>query len=600
MTVKDPRKLTTRASSIFILAVAFLLAVFAAAGDSQAQTPKSNELVKFVSAKIDPALHASGAGTLKVEAEVIADWHINSDKPLSEDYIPTKLSVNAPVTVTVGAIKYPAPQTIKFDFSDEKLSVYSGKIKFEVALTAAKDFLPKPGESLTVTIDYQGCNNTTCLRPASVSTTVPLAAVASVPAHAALGAGGTAIGGGGNSGGDESWIARVFANHGWILGFLAVFLGGLALNLTPCVYPLIGVTIAYFGNQGGGPRRVLILAIVFVLGIALMFSTVGVAVAMSGGLFGAAMQNPFVLVAIAALLLTLAASSFGLFVLQPPNWMMQRVGVARPGYAGALLMGLGMGVVAAPCIGPIVLGLLLMVQKSGSAAFGFALFFTLAIGLGVPYIALAMAAGSIRRMPRSGEWLAWIEQLFGFVLVGLALYFLDPVVPNHLISRLLPFYAAGAGIFLGFITPAGRNGRPFLVFRSALGVVALAAFAFLLYPRQAREPLSFEPFSPELITVAAEERKPVLVDFSADWCIPCREMEHSTFLDPSVISEAKRFVRLKANLTAQDQKTEQLTSKYEIQGVPTTMIIDSSGKISERKVGYVGPNEYLAALRQVD
>src|SRR5205085_12199628 len=161
------------------------------------------------------------------------------------------------------------------------------------------------------------------------------------------------------------------------------------------------------------PRRVLILAILFVLGIAIMFSSVGVAVALSGGLFGAAMQNPYVLSAIALMMLALAASSFGFFVIQPPQFMAQWAGAARPGYLGSLVMGLGMGVVAAPCIGPIVLGLLLMVERSASPVFGFALFFTLAIGLGLPYIALALAAGHIRALPRSGEWLAWIEQLFG-------------------------------------------------------------------------------------------------------------------------------------------------------------------------------------------
>ncbi|MGC1340338.1 MAG: cytochrome c biogenesis protein CcdA, partial [Candidatus Binataceae bacterium] len=220
----------------------------------------------------------------------------------------------------------------------------------------------------------------------------------------------------------ETAAADVFAHHGWFLGFVFVFLGGIALNLTPCVYPLIGVTVAYFGNQGGGHRRVLALAILFVLGIAVMFSAVGVAVAMSGGLFGAALQNPYVLSLLAAMLIVLALSSFGMFSLQPPQWMLQRAGIARPGYAGAALMGLGMGVVAAPCIGPFVLGLLLMVERSASPVFGFALFFTLAIGLGFPYIFLALAAGSIRKLPRSGEWLAWVEQLFGFVLIGLALY----------------------------------------------------------------------------------------------------------------------------------------------------------------------------------
>ncbi len=584
-----------------------LAGVFLAASlftTSPAHAVKANELVKITSATVDPPLKAAGASTLKVDAQVIEGWHINSDKPFSEDYIPTKVEIRGPVSVTPGTVKYPPSETMALDpaAGGEKLSVFGGDIKFEVPLKAGADFAPKPGDAITVTIDYQGCNNNECLRPASVSTSVALAAPTAA-AGALEGIGGaSATLGGGIGGGDDSGgaIAHIFLNHGWFLGFLAVFLGGLALNLTPCVYPLIGVTIAYFGNQGGGPRRVMYLAIVFVLGIALMFSSVGVAVAMSGGLFGAAMQNPFVLVALAMMLLTLAASSFGLFVLQPPQWMLQRAGSAHPGYAGALLMGLGMGVVAAPCIGPIVLGLLLMVERSGSALFGFALFFTLAIGLGLPYIGLAMAAGHIRRLPRSGEWLTWVEHLFGFVLVGLALYFLDPVVPNNLMTRILPYYAAGVGIYLGFISREGRSWRPFLVMKSALGVVAIAALVFMLYPRKAPEKLRFEPFNSDRLASATEARKPVLIDFSADWCIPCREMEHSTFIDPSVVSEARRFVTMKANLTAQDKKTEELTNKYEIQGVPTTMLIDSSGKVLQRKVGYIGPREMLADLRQVD
>jgi thiol:disulfide interchange protein DsbD len=584
-----------------LIAAAFLAISLLAA--PAAHAIKANELVTITSATIDPPLKPGSASTLKVAASVVAQWHINSDKPFSDDYIPTKMEIKGPVSVTPGAIKYPPAETMTLDVAGgDKISVFGGDIKFEVPLQAADDFAPKPGDALTVTIDYQGCNNNECLRPASVSTTIALAAPgAAAGAIDGIGTGITKSGGLGG-GGDDSGaaLAHIFSNHGWVLGFIAVFLGGLALNLTPCVYPLIGVTIAYFGNQGGGPRRVMYLAMVFVLGIALMFSAVGVAVAMSGGLFGAAMQNPFVLVALSMMLLTLAASSFGLFSVQPPQWMLQRAGTAHPGYAGALLMGLGMGVVAAPCIGPIVLGLLLMVERSGSALFGFALFFTLALGLGVPYIGLAMAAGQIRRLPRSGEWLAWVEHLFGFVLVGLALYFLDPVVPNNLMTRFLPYYAAAVGIYLGFVSPEGRSWRPFLLLRSALGIVAVVALAFLLYPRKAPEKLRFEPFNSELLASATEARKPVLIDFSADWCIPCREMEHSTFVDPSVVNEASRFVRMKANLTKQDKRTEELTTKYEIQGVPTTMLIDSTGKVTQRKVGYIGPQEMLAELRQVD
>ncbi len=411
---------------------------------------------------------------------------------------------------------------------------------------------------------------------------------------------GLAAGASAAAGGSGNFVASVFARYGFLFGFMAVFLGGVALNLTPCVYPLIGVTIAYFGAESGGPRKVVILALLYVLGIALMFSGLGVAVALSGGLFGAAMQNPWVLAMIAGMLFLLAGSSFGLYALQPPQWLMRRAGTARPGYAGALLMGLGMGVVAAPCIGPIVLGLLLMVQRSGSAVFGFALFFTLALGLGLPYVALALAAGSIRSLPRSGEWLGWIEQLFGFVLVGLGLYFLDPVAPDAIISRGLPFYAAAAGIFLGFVTPMGRSWRPFMAIRILIGVAASVALIVMLLNLRARPApmLIFAPFDETGLASARDAGRPVVIDFSADWCVPCREMEHTTFTSPEVIRAASGFVLMRANMTAKDKQNDALMRQFKVEGVPTTLFIDASGRVRERRVGYVGPAEFVKYLHE--
>lgn len=394
-------------------------------------------------------------------------------------------------------------------------------------------------------------------------------------------------------------ITRIFATHGYVPGFVLVLLGGLALNLTPCVYPLIGVTIAYFGNEGGGTRRVIRLALLYVLGIALTFSTVGMIAAFSGGIFGATLQKPWVLGAIAAMLLTLAASSLGLYTLRPPQWLMRHAGVARPGYLGSLIMGLGMGVVAAPCIGPIVLGLLLMVQKSGSAMFGFSLFFTLALGMGIPYVGLALAAGRIRSLPRSGEWLAWVERLFGFMLVGLALYFLDPLTPGRLMSRLLPWYAAGVGIYLGWIARLGRNWRPFLIVRSALGAAAAIFLLYLLIPGRGTHPaLAFQSYDAALLRGAQAQHKPVIVDFAADWCVPCREMEHTTFTDPAVVRSARNFVKLRANLTADNPLNQALMKQFKVQGVPTTVFIDPDGSVRARRVGYIGAAEFLKYLRE--
>jgi len=554
--------------------------------------PGQLKVVTIESVRLVNPLTPGEASLLTVEAQIASGWHINSHYPSAAYYIPTRVSLDPVRGLRIGGISYPAGANVSLPFAPgETLSVYTGQVKFGISIIPQTNFDAANGAALNIRLYYQACNDRECLAPATVSKSVALASFAPATNRKMLNTADPA--------GSRTLLADIFARHGYFVGLLFILLGGLALNLTPCVYPLIGVTIAYFANEEGGPRRVVGLAIVYVLGIAVTFSIVGVAAALSGGLFGAALQDPYVLVVIAAMLLVLAAASFGLISLQPPVWLMQRVGNARPGLVGALVMGLGMGVIAAPCIGPIVLGLLLMVQQSANALLGFALFFTLAIGLGMPYVGLALAAGSIRRLPRSGEWLAWVEQLFGFVLVGLALYFIDPLFSDRLMTRVLPYYAAGAGIFLAFVSPAGRHWRPFFVMRSALGVAAAGMLVYLIVARTPRAELTFQPFEPALLVTARAQRKPVVMDFSADWCVPCREMERTTFVDPTVVQQSRNFVWLKANLTTTSPRNSALMKQFEVAGVPTTIFIDSTGAVRVSRAGYIGPREFLGYLEQL-
>ena len=241
---------------------------------------------------------------------------------------------------------------------------------------------------------------------------------------------------------------------GWALVWtmLGIFLGGMALNLTPCVYPIIPITVSYFGGKSGqGQGRLLVHGLLYLAGLAVTNSALGVAAALTGGLMGSLLQNPLVLVTVAAILVLFATSLFGFWELRLPGSLTQAASKSYAGYFGSLFMGLTLGVVAAPCIGPFVLGLLTWVASMGSPLLGFLVFFTLSLGLGLPLFFLAMFSGSLEKLPRSGEWMLWVRKLMGWVLVGMAAYFIRPLLPESVGVLLLAAVALAAAVHLGWL-----------------------------------------------------------------------------------------------------------------------------------------------------
>jgi thioredoxin:protein disulfide reductase len=400
----------------------------------------------------------------------------------------------------------------------------------------------------------------------------------------------------------------VLAGWAMIWTLLGIFAGGMALNLTPCVYPMIPITVSYFGGQaikgGRGRGKLLINGLCYMIGLAITYSILGVVAALTGGLMGAMLQNPIVLVAVALILVFFATSLFGFWEIRIPGGLIQAASKSYAGYFGSLFMGLTLGVVAAPCLGPFVLGILTWVASMGSPWIGFLVFFTLSLGIGLPLFVLAMFSGQLERLPHSGEWMIWVKSLMGWVLVGMAAYFIRLILPGYWRTVLMAVVAVVAGLHLGWIdkSRAGFRAFPWLKTIVSAGCMVLAAYLVTSYAMLGPG-VTWKPYSEDVLKTATDQKKPVVIDFYATWCTPCRELDEMTFRDPGISRLAgSDFVLVRVDVTKSgNPENEQLLQRYSIKGVPTILFIDAEGKERPelRLVDYLPADQFLVRMAEV-
>lgn len=393
------------------------------------------------------------------------------------------------------------------------------------------------------------------------------------------------------------------------LALLVAFCGGLLSALTPCVYPLIPVTVRYFGGmQQAGRKRVVWLALVYVGGMVVLYATLGTLFASFKVFYGAALTSPWIMGFIALLCLAMGLSMLGAFTVQlPSSWNTRLSQVGSKSTLGALAMGLVSGLIAAPCTGPVLLVILALIAHSAAVWLGFALMVAFAFGIGLPFLALALSSGSLRRLPAGGAWMEIVKLVLATAMLVVTVYFLRILLPTvgDLLeelpkSAIFSFPLLVCGVVCGVLILYAREHKVTKLLQVSAALLLTVGFSLGLFGGRAHGIVWMTDHG-QAMARAQTEKRPMIIDFTADWCGACKELEHKTYADKAVRAEAERFVSVMIDATRWDEGVNSLFARYSVAGLPAVVFVDSSGAILKepRVTGFMPAREFLELMQKV-
>ena len=414
------------------------------------------------------------------------------------------------------------------------------------------------------------------------------------------------------------------------LGMFLIF--GLLLSMTPCVFPMIPIISSVIVSQGEGltTKRAFFLSIVYVLSMSVAYTIAGVLAGLFGANLQAALQTPWVIYSFAGIFVLLSLSMFDLYELQVPNFIQSKISSAtsnKGGIIGVAIMGFLSALIVGPCVAAPLAGALVYIGQTGDALLGGAALFMLSLGMGLPLIAVGTGAGKF--MPRPGGWMDMVKTVFGFMMLGVAVWMVSRVLDEGIIMMLWAVLAIAAGVQFGALEPLQvENGtrensvaKIFAVIIMLYGVLlfigALSGSKSVLSPldqftskavasevKSNTDELKFKVVT-NLNDLDAElakaKGKNVILDFSASWCTACKEFDEITFKDKAVVAKMKEFVLLRADLSANTDEQKAMSKRYGVFGPPVVIFIDKEGKVLESNTvtGYKEPKEFMKHLEAI-